>query len=291
MKGGLKTVRELNRKEVFEAVRRALAEDIGRGDITTAAVFPKPETVRAEIIAKEPGVIAGISVSMAAFKLLNPKIKFMPLIQDGKTFGANAVISFVEGDVRSILSAERSALNFLSRLSGIATLTSQFVNKIRPYKTKIMDTRKTTPGLRLLEKYAVTAGGGYNHRLGLHDQVLIKDNHLKAVDYDWAVLCHTIRKYKKRCVKTEVEISNLKELKEAIKLTPDIIMLDNMGIKEIKAAVKLLRSLRSDIKLEVSGGVSLNNVRKIAATGVDMISVGAITHSAKPIDFSLEIIK
>ena len=141
---------------------------------------------------------------MAAFKLLDPKIKFIPLIQDGKAFGANAAISCIEGDVRSILSAERVALNFLSRLSGIATLTSQFVNKIKPCKTKIMDTRKTVPGMRLLEKYAVTAGGGYNHRLGLYDQVLIKDNHLKAIDYDWATLCHTIRKYKKRHVKTEI---------------------------------------------------------------------------------------
>ena len=228
---------------------------------------------------------------MAAFKLLDPKIKFMPLVSDGKSFKTNAVIARVEGNVQSILSAERAALNFLSRLSGIATLTSKFVNKIKPYKVKIMDTRKTTPGLRLLEKYAVAAGGGCNHRLGLHDQILIKDNHLKAIDYDWAALCHTIRKYKKRRVNTEIEVSDLKELNEALKLTPDIIMLDNMGIKEMKAAVKSLRSLRSNIKLEASGGVSLKNVRKIAATGVDMISVGGLTHSSNPIDFSLEIIK
>lgn len=228
---------------------------------------------------------------MAAFKLLDPKIKFMPVVSDGKLFGPNAVIACLEGNVQSILSAERVALNFLSRLSGIATLTSKYIKENRPYKAKILDTRKTTPGLRILEKYAVATGGGCNHRLGLYDQILIKDNHLKAIDYDWAMLYHAVRKYKKKGVKTEVEVSNLKEFKEAVKLIPDIIMLDNMSVKEIKAAVKLLRSLRSDIKLEVSGGVDLNNVRKIASTGVDMISIGALTHSVKPIDFSLEIIK
>lgn len=226
---------------------------------------------------------------MAAFKLLDPKIKFAPLIRDGKAFRAGSLIASIEGNIQSLLKGERVALNFLSRLSGIATLTSQFVNKIKPYKTKIMDTRKTTPGLRLLEKYAVVAGGGCNHRMGLYDQLLIKDNHLKAADYDWAEICHAIRKYKSRGIKTELEVANLKEFKEAIKLVPDIIMLDNMSIKEIKAAARLLRSLRSEIELEVSGGVSLNNARKIAATGVDMVSVGALTHSARPIDFSLGI--
>lgn len=251
--------------------------------------------VKGEIIAKEPGVLAGIFVSMAAFKLLDPKIKFMPLIRDGKTFRANAVISRVEGDVRSILSAERVALNFLSRLSGIATLTSQFVAKIRPYKAKILDTRKTTPGLRSLEKYAVAAGGGHNHRSGLYDQILIKDNHLKAACYDWARIHSALKAGEKRRVVTEVEVANIREFKEALKCRPDIIMLDNMSLKEIKKAVKLRDSLsaighRPSTKLEVSGGVSLNNIRTIAATRVDMISVGALTHSFKPIDFSMEII-
>ncbi len=223
--------------------------------------------------------------------MLDPKVKFMPLVSDGKAFAAGAVIACIEGNVQTLLRAERVALNFLSRLSGIATLTSQFTDRVKPYKTRIMDTRKTTPGLRALEKYAVTAGGGYNHRSGLYDQLLIKDNHLKSADYDWAAACRAIRRYKKKGVKTELEVADLSEFKEAVKLVPDIIMLDNMSIKEIKAAVKLLRSLRSDIRLEVSGGVSLNNVRKIAATGVDMVSIGAITHSAKPIDFSLEIIR
>lgn len=228
---------------------------------------------------------------MAAFKLLDPKIKFMPLVLDGRAFGPDAAIACLEGNVQSILSAERTALNFLSHLSGIATLTSKFVTKIKPYKTKIMDTRKTTPGLRILEKYAVAAGGGCNHRLGLYDQILVKDNHLKAADYDWMAIHNAIRRYKKKGIETELEVANLNELKEAIKLDPCIIMLDNMGVKEIKAAVKFLRSLRSEIKLEASGGIGLNNVRKIAATGVDMISIGALTHSAPPVDFSLEITK
>lgn len=295
-------VGKLNKKEVFETVRRALAEDIGVGDITTAAVFPDPKTVHAEIIAKEPGVLAGIAVSMAAFKLLDPKIKFMPLVSDGKVFEPNTVIACIEGNVQSILSAERVALNFLSRLSGIATLTTQFVNKIRPYKTKIMDTRKTTPGLRLLEKYAVTAGGGYNHRLGLYDQILIKDNHLIAVrslrqntgGQVWPIVHNVIKNAAENGIKTEIEVSNLDEFKQALKCQPDIIMLDNMKLKEIKKAVKFRDSLstinyRLLTKLEVSGGVSLNNVRKIAATGIDIISAGALTHSSKPIDFSLDV--
>jgi nicotinate-nucleotide pyrophosphorylase (carboxylating) len=273
---------------VFGAVRRALAEDIGGGDITTMAVFPKSKTVQAEIIAKEPGILAGISVSMAAFKLLDPKIKFMPLIRDGRAFRAGEVISRVEGGVISVLSAERTALNFLSRLSGIATLTSKFVNKIKPFKAKILDTRKTTPGLRPLEKYAVTAGGGYNHRSGLYDQILIKDNHLKAAGYDWTRIHSALKEWKKRRVVTEIEAANFREFKEALKCRPDIIMLDNMNLKEIKKSVKFRGSLST--KLEVSGGVSLNNVRMIAATGVDTISIGALTHSSKPIDFSLEII-
>lgn len=226
---------------------------------------------------------------MAAFKLLGPNIKFMPLIKDGGSFGTGAVIACIEGNVRSILSAERTALNFLSHLSGIATLTSKFVNKIKPYKAEIADTRKTTPGLRMLEKYAVEAGGGRNHRMGLYDRILVKDNHLKASDYDWTAVHNAVRRYKKKGIITEIEVANMKELNEAIKSDPYIIMLDNMGVKEMKDAVKLLRRLGSDIKLEVSGGVSAGNVRKIAATGIDIISVGALTHSVKSIDFSLDV--
>ncbi len=234
---------------------------------------------------------------MASFKLLDPKIKFMPFVLDGKRFKANSVIASLEGDARAILIAERVALNFLSHLSGIATLTIQFVKAIKPYKAKIMDTRKTTPGLRTLEKYAVRVGGGHNHRMGLYDQILIKDNHLKIVDGQWLIVDGVIKKAKKNGIKTEIEVKNLRELKEAIKIRPHIIMLDNMNLKEIKAAVKLRNSLLSTIhyrlwtKLEVSGRVNLKNVKEIASTGADMISIGALTHSAKTIDFSLEVIK
>lgn len=233
---------------------------------------------------------------MTAFKLLDSKVKFMLFVLDGRAFKANDVIAYIEGNVQAILSAERIALNFLSHLSGIASLTTKFVKAIKPYKTKIMDTRKTTPGLRALEKYAVRVGGGYNHRMGLYDQFLIKDNHLKAVNERWPMVYNAISKAKRMGLTTEIEVTTLKEFKEAIKPKPDIIMLDNMGVGQIKKVVKLRnswcakdRALKT--KLEVSGGMNLNNVKKFASTGVEMISVGALTHSANPIDFSLEIEK
>ncbi|MFH1779149.1 MAG: carboxylating nicotinate-nucleotide diphosphorylase [Candidatus Omnitrophota bacterium] len=286
----------LNKRGISETVRHVLDEDIGGGDITSQAIIPKRVKVQAKIFAREPGVLAGIAVSMAAFQLLDSKIKFMPLVLDGRTFKANEVIAYTEGDARAILSAERVALNFLSRLSGIATLTAKFVTAIRPYRTKIMDTRKTTPGLRILEKYAVGIGGGYNHRMGLYDQILIKDNHLKVVSYKWPIVHSAVARAKRKRIKTEIEVTNLREFKSAIKTKPDIIMLDNMSVREIKEAVKLRNSLRTTnralkTQLEASGGVDLKNVKKIASAGVDMISIGALTHSARPIDFSLEIVK
>lgn len=295
VKGEPKKIRNLDRDNILRIVKCALDEDIGRGDITTRALIPKRKKVQARIIAKEEGLLAGITVSMAAFKLLDSKIKFMPLILDGKSFKADEAVAYLEGDAQAILSAERVALNFLSCLCGIAFLTAKFVKAVKPYKTKIMDTRKTTPGLRALQKYAVSAGGGFNHRMGLYDQILIKDNHLKVVDGRWAMVDSAIKEAKKKRMKAEIEVTNLKEFEEAIKLKPDIIMLDNMSLKEIKVAVKIRNLLplaishRPSTKLEVSGGVNLKNVKKIASTGVDMISVGALTHSAKPIDFSLEV--
>lgn len=226
---------------------------------------------------------------MSAFKLLDSKIKVMPLVLDGRTFKAEEVIAYIEGDAQAILTAERVALNFLSHLSGIASLTAKFVKAVKPCRTKIMDTRKTTPGLRPLEKYAVRVGGGYNHRMSLYDQILIKDNHLKIVDSRWSIVHRIIENAKRKKIKTEIEVTNLKEFKSAIRIKPDIIMLDNMSLREIKAAVKFRNSLST--KLEASGGVNLNNVKKIASTGADIISIGALTNSAKPIDFSLEIEK
>ena len=272
-------------------IRRALDEDVGAGDITTNALFPKPKTIQAVIISGCEGVLCGITIAMAAFVMRNSKIKFMPLAMDGERIRPEQQIAYIEGDAKAVLSAERTALNFLSRLSGISTLTAEFMEEIRPYKAKIMDTRKTTPGLRLLEKYAVKAGGGTNHRIGLHDQVLIKDNHLAALGYDWDAVARVMGSSRRRKVKVEIEVQDLRQFKEAIRLNPDIIMLDNMGLKDIKTAVAMRDDGHYELKLEVSGGVSLKNVKKAASTGVDMISIGALTHSASAVDFSLEIVE
>lgn len=241
-------------------------------------------------------MLAGIPVAMAAFVMLDPKVRFMPLTMDGRWVKAEQQIAYIEGDFGAVLGAERTALNFLSRLSGIATLTARYVEAVKPHKTEIMDTRKTTPGLRPLEKYAVRTGGGVNHRMGLYDQMLIKDNHLAALGCDWKAVGRAVEICRRKKVTVEIEIEDLAQYGEALKLNPDIIMLDNMSLKEIKSAVELRNSLSTvhcplSTKLEVSGGVNLVNVAKIAATGVDMISIGALTHSVKAIDFSLEVVR
>ncbi|OGX33673.1 MAG: nicotinate-nucleotide diphosphorylase (carboxylating) [Omnitrophica WOR_2 bacterium RIFCSPLOWO2_02_FULL_50_19] len=285
-------MRELADKEILEIIRRALDEDIGAGDITTEALFPKPKIIQAVIIAGGEGVLSGISVAMAAFVMRDSKIKFMPLVADGEWVEPEKQIAYIEGDPNAILTAERTALNFLSHLSGIATLTAQFVEAVKPHKVKIMDTRKTAPGLRILEKYAVGVGGGANHRLGLHDQILIKDNHLAALGYDWEAVARAIEASRGKKIKVEVEVQDIDQFKHVIGLNPDIIMLDNMSLKEIKTAVALRRDEgHYGLQLEASGGINLKNVKRTAATGVDMISIGALTHSAKAIDFSLEIVR
>jgi nicotinate-nucleotide pyrophosphorylase (carboxylating) len=268
-----------------------LDEDIGALDITSQSLFPAPKTAQAVIIAGEKGVLAGITVAMATFLMRDAKAKFMPLEMDGRRVKAEQQVAYIEGDLGAILSSERTALNFLSRLSGIATLTSAFVEAVKPYKAKILDTRKTTPGLRLLEKYAVGVGGGTNHRIGLYDQMLIKDNHLAALGYDWEKVGSAIASARRKKIKSEVEVQDIGQFKRVLEFNPDIIMLDNMGLKEIEEAVAFRDNGRFELKLEVSGGVNLRNVSKIAASGVDMISIGALTHSAKALDFSLEIVK
>lgn len=274
-----------------DIIKKALAEDVGGGDITTKLLFPEPIRIRAKIIAKQDGVVCGIAVVEKVFKLLDTKLRFNKKVKDGRRVKKGETICAIEGDARAILTGERTALNFLSHLSGIATLTRKYVGKVKPYKVKILDTRKTTPGLRVLEKYAVKCGGGTNHRMGLWDGVLIKDNHIVVVSRQSSVvsiknLVTNVRK--KTNKKIEIEIENLKQFKEALAAGPDVIMLDNMTIADIKKAVALRNKLTT--KLEVSGGVTLKNVRAIAKTGVDMISIGALTHSAKAMDFSLEVI-
>ncbi len=295
--------KKLNRDKVLPIVKTALKEDIGRGDITTNLLFPKDRQIKAVIVAEEKGIVAGLDVAALVFKSLDRRIVFKRLLNDGEEVARGKSLAYVRGSGKGILAAERTALNFLGRLSGIATQTNNFIKKIAPYDVKIMDTRKTTPNLRYLEKYAVRVGGGYNHRLGLYDQVLIKDNHFKAQSSKLKVksLIELAKKRKPKGMKIEIEVKNLNEFKQALEMEPDIIMLDNMEIKDIKKAVKLRNQLDPSLKrnkkvyplglpkIEVSGNVCLENVRQIAATGVDRISVGSLTHSAKSLDIALEI--
>jgi nicotinate-nucleotide pyrophosphorylase (carboxylating) len=268
-----------------QLIRLALAEDAGRGDITSDALVDSKLSGRAVIAAKNDGVLAGLTVAKEVFQTVNRRITFKMLRRDGQRVKKGEKIAVIEGKVKAILTAERTALNFLQRLSGIATLTAQYVQKIKGTKAKMLDTRKTTPGLRVLEKQAVKAGGGENHRMGLFDMFLIKENHVKAA----GGIAEAIRKAKskRQKEKIEVEVRNLSELKEAIAAKPDWIMLDNMNIAQMKMAVRTIRSASSGMKIEASGNINLRNVRRIALTGVDFISVGALTHSAPALDLTL----
>jgi nicotinate-nucleotide pyrophosphorylase (carboxylating) len=280
--------------KIKHLINLALSEDIGIRDLTSEALVENKLTGRAIIIARQEGILAGLPVAKTVFQMVNPKIVFNQVKQDGERIKREEKVALVHGKVKSILSAERTALNFLQRLSGIATLTAKYVQSIKGTKAKILDTRKTTPGLRALEKYAVKAGGGENHRMGLFDMILIKENHIKAVGGISDAIKRARSKH--RTEKIEVEVRNLSEVKEAISsvsagsLGPDWIMLDNMKIQQMKEAVTMIRTINPDIKIEASGGINLRNVKKIAQTGVDFISVGALTHSAPALDLSLILI-
>lgn len=279
-----------NSHKLKALIKAALKEDIATGDITSQLLIPSNKKVRAVLILKEKSIIAGLPIARMVFRVVDKNIKFKILCAEGSLQPPKKVIALVEGNARSVLLAERTALNFLSHLSGVANKTNEFVKEIKPYKTKIMDTRKILPGLRRLEKYAVAIGGGYNHRMGLYDGFLIKDNHLKLLGRAlWSIDLRKIRNKIPSRFKIEIEVKTLKEFRYALEMKPDIIMLDNMRIKDIRKAVKICK--QSSVKLEASGGVSLENVKKIASTGVDMISIGALTHSVRAVDISLEIIK
>jgi len=281
-------------KQIVKILKQALAEDIGRGDVTTNILIPQDKKVRAVILFQESGVICGLEVVKNIFRILDRNISFMTRHKDGDKVKAGVRVATVYGKARAILSAERTALNFLSHLSGIATQTRSSVELTRPFKTKITDTRKTLPNLRLLQKYAVRCGGGYNHRFGLDQMVLIKDNH-KEIRLRELGIVGLVKEARKSSgdKKIEIEVENLKEYIETLMARPDIIMLDNMKLSDIKKAVKLRTKDRrfKNIKLEVSGKVSLENIHQIAQAGADMISVGRLTHSPLAIDVSLEIIK
>jgi len=280
---------EIEGQQVEEVVDRALAEDSVWGDVTTQAVIPPELRGKASIVAEASGVLAGAEVARMVFYRVDPSLQFKLLIPEGSRVQPGDVIAKIEGRVASILQAERVALNFLQRLSGIALETRRYVEAIKGLKGRIMDTRKTTPGLRFLEKYAVRVGGGYNHRLHLGNGVLLKDNHLAALRGQGISLKEVVAQAKQKAppnLKVEVEVETAEEAQEAAEAGADIVMLDNMGLKEMRQAVALVRGRAL---LEASGGITLDNVRQVAETGVDFISVGALTHSAKALGFSLEL--
>ena len=271
---------------VINIIYSALEEDIGQGDVTTNLLIPEDRKSKAYCIAKENFVLAGLPFVREVFRILDPSILFKTLYNDGSKVKKGDIIAEISGKTYVILKGERVSLNIVQRLSGIATLTSRYVEKTRRLKAKIVDTRKTTPCHRFMEKYAVKVGGGYNHRFGLFDGILIKDNHIKTL----GSIKKAVREAKKghHLFKIEVEVKNLKEFKEAIESGADIIMLDNMTVRDMKEAVKIAKGR---IMLEASGNISLENVREVAETGVDLISVGALTHSAPAVDISLKIVK
>jgi len=276
-------------KQIEEVIDRALDEDSVWGDVTTQAVIPPELRGKACIVAEASGVLAGAEVARMVFHRVDRSLQFELLVPEGSRVQPGDVIAKVEGKVASILQAERVALNFLQRLSGIASETRRYVEAIKGLKARIMDTRKTTPGLRFLEKYAVRVGGGYNHRLHLGNGVLLKDNHLVALRGRGMSLKEVVVQAKQEAspnLKVEVEAETVEEAQEAVEAGADIVMLDNMGLKEMRQAVKLVRGRAL---LEASGGITLENVRQVAETGVDFISVGALTHSAKALGFSLEL--
>jgi len=282
-------VERLSAEEIRRAVQAALAEDIGSGDVTTLATIPESATARAAMIAREPLTVAGLDFAEAAFRELAPSIQIERTAREGQRAEARAVLLHVEGLARAVLTAERVALNFVQRLSGIATLTASFVEAIHGTRGQILDTRKTTPGWRRFEKYAVTCGGGRNHRFGLHDQVLIKDNHLVALrDEKPNAIAAAVARSRARWPKLQVEVEadRLEQVAQAVAAGADIILLDNMNIEQLRAAVNLVAGR---VRTEASGGVNVQTVHAIAETGVDFISVGALTHSARAVDIALDV--
>ena len=275
-------------EQIAAIIDLALAEDLGRGDVTSEILIPPELKGRATISAKEAGIMAGVEIARKVFLRVDPSISFSILSKDGTAVKPGDKIAEVGGRVISILNAERTALNFLQRLSGIASLTAQYTAEMHGLKTYIADTRKTTPGLRRLEKHAVSMGGGRNHRFHLGDGILIKDNHLAALRATGMNLKDIVARAKKNAphgLKVEVEVDTVPEAMEAAEAGADIIMLDNMSPKEMRQVTK---SLKGRISIEASGGINLANVRQAALTGVDFISIGALTHSPKALDISLE---
>ena len=280
---------QLSEEEVDNVIALALAEDISHGDITSEALIPPDLYGKASILIKQRGILVGGEVAKRLFLQVDPSLKVAVLIEDGAKVKPGDIVATISGQVVGILKAERTALNFLQRLSGIASLTAQYVVRTRGFAATITDTRKTTPGLRMLEKYAVRMGGGKNHRFHLGDGILIKDNHLATLRALGMSLKDIITKAKQKApqgITVEVEVTNPQEAKEAVEAGADIIMLDNMSYEEMRQAVSLVSG---QAEIEASGGITLANVHQAAMTGVDIISIGALTHSSRALDISLEL--
>jgi len=278
-----------SKPQIEEIIDRALAEDLGKGDVTTEALIPGDQQGTGFIVAKKEGILAGIGVVKQVFHRVDPELKVEILLEDGARVKSGSRVAKVSGSIASILKAERVALNFLQHLSGIASETNRYVEAVKGLTVRIMDTRKTTPGLRSLEKYAVKVGGGENHRMNLGDGILIKDNHLAALRSQELNIKEIIAKARQnapRRLTVEVEIGTMSEALEAVEDGADIVMLDNMNLEDMRKAVK---SIRGHALIEASGGITLGNVRAVAETGVDFISIGALTHSARALDISLEL--
>ena len=271
-------------KTIDLIIEAALQEDLPQGDITSESIIPDDSRSRAIILAKEDGILAGMDVASRVFEKIDPDVEFKREKDDGQKFSKGETLAELEGSSISILKGERTALNFLQRMSGIATTTGRFVEALKGTRTKILDTRKTTPGLRNLEKYAVKMGGGQNHRRNLSEMVLIKDNHLKLV----GSISEAVKRAKERVapgIKVEVEATCLTEAQEAVRSGADMVMLDNMSMGKMKEVVEWVEGR---IPLEVSGSVTLSKIREIAALGIDFISVGSLTHSYRSVDISME---
>jgi nicotinate-nucleotide pyrophosphorylase (carboxylating) len=288
----------LDIEKISDIVQSAITEDIGKGDITSNIFIPEDSKSEGKFIAKEDGIVAGLPVAKYVFSQIDKNLVFTSNIEEGSRINKDTIIANVKGSTLSILSAERLVLNFLQILSGISTLTNRFVEKVKGYKTQIMDTRKTTPGWRYLERYAVRIGGGLNHRMGLYDQILVKDNHLKIMRGNREKTCSFTKLVRKAREQTEngvlieVEIEDIIHVKDVVDAGVDIIMFDNMEPSKIGEAVSMIRDTAKDrtILTEASGNITLENVASYAQTGVDRISVGAITHSARVLDISMDII-
>jgi nicotinate-nucleotide pyrophosphorylase (carboxylating) len=277
--------------ELEDIIRRALAEDIGSGDVTTDSLIPPDATGTGAVQVRQGGIIAGLEVLLATFRMVDPAIQVKLFKRDGDTVEPGDLVARLEGPARGLLKGERVALNFIQRMSAIATATNALVRAVEGLPVRIIDTRKTTPGLRPLERYSVRAGGGRNHRYGLSDGVLIKDNHLEVLAQEGYGIPEAIRRAREAIPHTvgiEIEVENLEQAREAAEAGADAILLDNMSPAEMGDAVQLIKSINEHILTEASGGVTIENIRGVAQSGVDLISSGALTHSVKAMDIGID---